>query len=1577
MTSTDAIVIGEGWISEHYFTTDATSQSFQSRINAFRKSQDEEAAAGFSTTRSRFSETRGRLEVEIASLPEMAEDHGASTSACSLITEQLISILGFTRHGFTLARSGPVQSLTDSTVGDQTRLILVSARPADSVEDLLSRDAANLSEPFIPEDGKPIDSVARLLSHFFVQDHAPEFALVFAGRWLLVAERERWAEGRYLALDVLLVCERNDSKRGGEIDRFLACVASESLAPNADGTIAWHSVLEESIKHTVGVSQDLRDGVRLSIEIIANEVVRRRLAAGLSPLDATQAQPLAKQSLRFLYRILFLLFAEASPELGVLPVGAPEYAQGYSLDRLRELVQVELATPQAISGTHMFDSLSVLFQLVDRGHALRKPSTSTDDEQGDADSSIAIEGLVFNPLRADLFHPAATALIDEVGLGNSALQQVLSHLLLSKESRGRDRGFISYAELGINQLGAVYEGLMSYTGFFANTDLLEVARNGDATDGSWVVPVSRAESIDSKDFVRLSDSITGELKPVLHERGSFVFRLAGRERQQSASYYTPEVLTRFTVSQALEELLDQNGTVTPASELLSFKVCEPALGSGAFAIEAARQLASEYLNRRQRELGKRIDPEEFPRRLQETKAYIALHNVYGVDLNATAIELAEISLWLDTMVEGLDAPWFGLHLRRGNSLIGARRSVFSKAQVTDKSFLKAVPHEVPMTKLQADINDGSLATDIDGSIHHFLLPSPGWGSATDAKEAKTLAADELTRLKSWRSSIQSKPTKQQVDALADLAMRVESLWQLATRRLEIAEDEVRRAIPVWGTETASGGTVQREEIERSLADSAGAYQRLRRVMDAWCALWFWPLTDSLTNIEIPDGSKSHATPPTLTQWIDALQLLLGRHAGKARGTGGTAMFDFDVNWGSLGDAESNDLAFAGAMPIDSIITKHPWLITCERIAAQQGFFHWELDFAMVFARGGFDLQVGNPPWVRPDVDVDALLAEGDPWWQLALKPTEPERIAKRAQTLELDGVRELVIDGTAGVAGLAASVGSPQYFPYLDGLRPDLYRCFMEQTWLHASKVGVAGLIHPETHFTDEKAGQLRAATYLRLRRHWQFVNELKLFEIDNHVSYGVHVYGTTQQDPNFLMASSLYHPDTVARSLKHDGSGPEPGMKDPDGNWDLRPHASRIVEVKQETLIAWHALLADSGTPVAQSRMVYTVNRSVSAVLNKLAAAPRLGNISLRHTLGWNETSARKEGRFQKNWGTVTSWDDVILQGPHIFVARPMFKTPNATLLHNRDWSTIDLESISADFIPATAYSPTGESSDYNEGFPKWTIDQKQISTRNFFRIVWRSMAASTNERTLIPCVIPPGTAFVTQSIYAAGLPTKSLHELVTISGWLSSLLCDFIVRSSPKSSIPRSIVDRLPYPDNFILERDISIRALRLNSVTNAYSELWAEALTNGVTQSPWVPSYVSPAGTLLENVGEDWSWESPLRRDIDRRQALVEIDAIVAVSLAISADELCSIYRTQFPVLFGYDRNSYFYDAHGRLVPKEVLNAWRTKGERVTVEERTATNPSGAPYIYELPFLTMDRENDMRVAHAHFTQLLKDRS
>jgi hypothetical protein len=135
--------------------------------------------------------------------------------------------------------------------------------------------------------------------------------------------------------------------------------------------------------------------------------------------------------------------------------------------------------------------------------------------------------LHFTALRADLFSADAVALLDEVGLGNRALQQVLSRLLLSKKQRGRDRGFVSYAQLGINQLGAVYEGLMSYTGSLAAVHSVEVAKDGDRTKGSWVVPQSATEGFDEKWFVQITDPETGLLRRVTYAPGDFVSACPG------------------------------------------------------------------------------------------------------------------------------------------------------------------------------------------------------------------------------------------------------------------------------------------------------------------------------------------------------------------------------------------------------------------------------------------------------------------------------------------------------------------------------------------------------------------------------------------------------------------------------------------------------------------------------------------------------------------------------------------------------------------------------------------------------------------------------------------------------------------------------------------------------------------------------------------------------------------------------------------------------------------------------------------------------------------------------------------
>ncbi|UJH69566.1 hypothetical protein [Ornithinimicrobium sp. INDO-MA30-4] len=249
----------------------------------------------------------------------LTEEGQSDPAAARAFTHDLLDVLGYHTGEFTLDADGPLTRVSTVGVTGPAPLVLIQATPVTALDDLIDKDAKTLAEPVEQPDGSIITSVARQLSALFVSDEAPQFALVLAGRWCLIAEQERWPEGRYLGVDLQLVTERNDTKRGGELDRALACLDAASLAPDADGNIWWSDVLADSVKHTVGVSEDLREGVRRSVEIVADEVVNRRAAQGLPPLPQDQAQVLAVQSLRYLYRILFLLYAEASPELGCCP----------------------------------------------------------------------------------------------------------------------------------------------------------------------------------------------------------------------------------------------------------------------------------------------------------------------------------------------------------------------------------------------------------------------------------------------------------------------------------------------------------------------------------------------------------------------------------------------------------------------------------------------------------------------------------------------------------------------------------------------------------------------------------------------------------------------------------------------------------------------------------------------------------------------------------------------------------------------------------------------------------------------------------------------------------------------------------------------------------------------------------------------------------------------------------------------------------------------------------------------------------------------------------------------------------
>ena len=504
---------------------------------------------------------------------------------------------------------------------------------------------------------------------------------------------------------------------------------------------------------------------------------------------------------------------------------------------------------------------------------------------------------------------------------------------------------------------------------------------------------------------------------------------------------------------------------------------------------------------------------------------------------------------------------------------------------------------------------------------------------------------------------------------------------------------------------------------------------------------------------------------------------------KAEARGGRGLFA-DASWAELDEAEQNEVAFARMRPVSEVLDEHPWLAVCAQIAEQEGFFHWELDFAPVFAtRGGFDLQLGNPPWVRPLWDDALVLAEDDAWFGLADRPTVQTVRDRRTDVLH-DGDQRY-LDERASLAGISAHLGSTVDRPLLSGTQPDLYRCFMERIWRSMGPCGAVGLIHPESHFTEARAGGLRRQTYRRLRRHWQFSNMTHLFpEISHKTDFGVSVYGQPRE-PSFLNASSLFHPSVADRSLDHDGTGPEPGIRDEDDRWDTRPHASRIVRVDETVLKNWAALIDESGTPQAEARMLRPVNTASQRVLNKLALSPRFGAVSFEWTAGWHESADRSAGFFVGRSAVPESLDDVILQGPHLSVANPFARQPNVNARNRQDTTAWDLETLPERPIPRTNYQPAKPAADYVAGYPRWN----DIPANKFWRLAWRNMVDSSTVRSLHAALLPPGPMHVH---VVHSLTTPDARNLAIGAGLWASLPADFLVKVNGASKVQAEFAAR-----------------------------------------------------------------------------------------------------------------------------------------------------------------------------------------
>jgi hypothetical protein len=1317
------------------------------------------------------------------------------------------------------------------------------------------------------------------------------------------------------------------------------------------------------------------------------------------------------------------------------------YRLGYSLESLRDLDTAELASEEDRESTYISESLDRLFQMIWEGYPKRgdqdavQPHLTADKPEFDTFQIV--------PLRSHLFDPERLPIINgmlkdgkgdkrwpKVRFRNAVLRQVIEMMSLTKEGKGKRRGRVSYSQLGINQLGAVYEALLSFTGFFAEVDLYEVQPapkkakaaasdddddldaalsdgddSGDTSDddtpgggnASGHATGQQHDELDVGHFVTaeqlkaykaeeiVPDPLTGKAKK--YERGSFLYRLAGRNRQKSASYYTPEVLTSCQIKYTLKEALVGRS----AAEILELKLLEMAMGSAAYLNELVSQLAQAYLERRQQETGKTIAHECYHTELQKVKMRLADQNVFGVDLNPVAVELAEVSLWLNSIFAPEQGrafvPWFSQQLVNGNSLVGARRQIYRVSQLQSSKLPTGTGRKAKPTRLWHDHAPEELAWDAalpaDG-IFHFLLPDPGMAAYGD-KVIKELEPEAIERCKRWNKAFVGEAfTEAQIDHLLRLSQLVDELWQEWAREMTALRQRTTDPLPVWEDPTGiQEGSwtplrlkdrIHDQEVLGKGVLNTNARLRLKWAMDYWVALWFWPI-------------RQAGMLPDRDEWLFELSMILGDlEQGITAEPGQMNMFP---------DTQPKQLAVDfsdqhGFVNVNKLLEDFERLRLVEAVADRIRPLHWDLEFADLLAGGGFDLIVGNPPWLKVEWDETGVIGDVDP--KVLIRKVSASKMAKpRIEAFEAHPeLRAAYLEEFVEQNSTQAFLNAVANYPLLVGSKANLYKCFLPQAWRVASAQGVQGFLHPEGVYDDPKGGVLREFLYERLRNHFQFENELILFPIGGTRRYGINVYGSTRQ-PSFIHLANVFAPKAIDSSFSHDGNGMVPGIKTEEGKWNVAGHRQRLIPVGEKTLALFAKLYDDPGTPARQARLPALHSQQLQSVLEKFGAGQnRLGDLASNEiyaTQHWNETNAQQDGTIRRNTSFPAEPTDLVLSGPHFYVGSPLYKSPRTICTEKGHYDCLDLTNLPDDYLPRTNYRPDLSPSEYRARTPRVPWGEKEPVTE-FYRVLSRTMLSQSGERTLISSIIPQKPGHIDLGF---SLTFNDPKAAVGIAGSFSSVPADFFVKSTGKGHFRNEIARQMPH---LVASPQLLSLTLALNCLTTHYADLWSECWDEAFRQQRWAKQDPRLPNEFFTNLTPTWQRNCALRSDYARRQALVEIDVLVAQALKLTLEELITIYRVQFPVMQQYERDTW-YDRNGRIVftaskgltgvgfPRKgsgrgpnKTTGWEdiaamTSGtvSRTIIDDTLPGGPVERTIIYEAPFDRCDRVGDYRIVWGYF--------
>ena len=483
-------------------------------------------------------------------------------------------------------------------------------------------------------------------------DERTDWCFCVNGRQLRLVDARRTYSRAYLQFDLDRAVE--DARTFAVLWGVLRDTMFHA-APHGPALIT--RVIDLSARHGAAVSRALRFGVVDAIGLLLSGLLESGKRASIGGTLAAGFD----ESLTLVYRVLFLMFAEAR---GLVPNWHPIYRQHYTIESLRDLAE----RPDGARG--LWETLQAISRLAHKG--------------------CQAGTLIVPAFNGRLFSPAHAPMAERCTMSDDIARDALLALSTAPSAMKRGRTRIDYRDLGVEQLGAVYESVLDY------------------------------------------EVTAGPKGPAL--------RRGGDRRKATGSFYTPQSITDYVVRRTLHPLVDG----ASSAQILQLRVLDPSMGSAAFLVAACHFLSRAY------EQALIAEGAFHPDDVDEAgragfRRQIAQRCLYGVDLNPTAVQLARLSLWLATLAADKPLTFFDHHLMVGDSLLGASLVDIARRPPPGPSGSRARSRETPL--FANDDLEPSLAAIV--AERRWMAETPD--DKLDVVREKERRLEQLNRGHRWKA----------------------------------------------------------------------------------------------------------------------------------------------------------------------------------------------------------------------------------------------------------------------------------------------------------------------------------------------------------------------------------------------------------------------------------------------------------------------------------------------------------------------------------------------------------------------------------------------------------------------------------------------------------------------------------------------------------------------------------------------------------------------------------------------------------------------------------------------------------